>query len=369
MALTIIHPITPTVFACNPIVFTCSTSIGDGISIINVDIWNADHTVVLINAKYSVNNLACVFDLSGYIKNLFTSFDSIDYTSLIPVLDTCIKLQVDIYEDGGDPSTTILNIVYGVTQILEDDIDVYAGCVGKKFLTGFTTPKFWKGFPFSLSVVRDINPLTSVFVLYDSVSDEIDSNIGTSSDISVRNINISEIYNSDLTNHLWRSTPTIKAVLVESLTGEDWESEEKVVQLMDSTKIIGTPVYLRWLNQLGGYDYYMFYLKDIVESTKSLSINKYPSNLQAHHNQHDGTTKVISKVNIEHWTIGANWLTIAEFNELRKICRSPKVDLWMPDKSAFLGVVIADKTYTVPQDDEIIDIELDLIMPEIFTQR
>ena len=374
MALVVTAPQIEIVFACNPIIFSCSVEPEDGMSTIIVDIWDYSHSSRIISASYSVFNNECSFDLSGYIKNMFTSLEGLNYASELIGSGTCINLSIDIHNDGGTIQNFTINAVYGVSQILEDDILVYASCDKKKFLTGFTKPKFWKSYPFSISIIRDIVTVTDdVLGLYDAGIGQIYTFTGTNAMVGMIHVNIGLMHNNDPNNILWKTYPTINCVIEENPPGKSWESESKVIQLMNTTTAICTPVYLRWLNTLGGYDYYMFFLKDILKGTKSTTINKFPLRLSTVTGQHDGTRKVVSKSSNETWVIGALSIPIDEYEELLKIYDSVKVDIWIPKTEtvdgAFLGVTIVDKSNTVPQDEVIMDVEMELLMPETFTQK
>ena len=374
MALVVTPPQIDTVFACNPIVFSCSVEPEDAILTIIVDIWDYTHSVKIVSANYSVYNNECSFDLSGYIKNLFTSLGGLDYTSELIGSDTCINLSIDVYNEGGTIQNFPINAVYGVTQILEDDIISYASCDKKKFLTGFTNPKFWKSYPFTLSIIRDIVPVTDdVFGLFDAGSGDLYTLTGANTSVTVIHGNIGLLYNNNVANPLWSTYPKISCVLAENPVGKSWESEVKIIQLMNPTTAICTPVYLRWLNQFGGYDYYMFFKKDILKGTKSTTVNKFPLRLYASGGQHDGSRKIVSKSSSKTWVVSALNIPVDEYEELLKIYDSVKVDMWIPKTEtidgAFLGITLVEKSNTVPQDEVIMDIELELLMPETFTQR
>ena len=375
MGLSVNPPEIPTVFVCNPIPFSCSVEPEDGILAINIEIWDYNHVIKLVSAKYSVYDCACNFDISGYLKNMFPSFAGIDYTQLIAYSDTLQTFQIDVFADGFETQNFTINAVYGVSQVMGTDmINNYASCDKKKFLTCFTTPKFWKRYPFTISVVRDIVPVTDdVWVMCDAGSGEIDTITGVNTLVYLVNLNIGLSYNYNVSNSLWKTYPTITCVLTESPVGKSWESEYKIIQLMNNNTIIGTPVYLRWLNTLGGYDYYMFFLKDVVKNSKTSTINKFPLLLSAANGQHDGTRKVVSKYNNDTWVIGALDIPINEYKELLDIYNSVRVDVWLPKTEtfdgAFMGVTLIDKSHTIPQDEVIMDIEMEILMPETFTQR
>ena len=365
-------PEIPTVFACNPIMFCCTAEPEDAIYSVNVEIWDNSHSIKYVSAKYDMYDCQVNIDLSGYIKNMFPKFGEVNYSEIIAYSgDICQTFQIDIYAEGFEIQNFIINAVYGVSQIMGNDmINNYASCDKKKFLSGFTKPKFWKSYPFSISIVRDIVGVADdILGLYDAGSGEIDKFTGVCPSVYLVHPNIGLMYNNEPHNILWKTYPTIYCVLTENPPGKSWESESKSIQLMDSTKLFGTPVYLRWLNSIGGYDYYMFFLKDVVKNANTTTINKFPVILSTVTGQHDGTRKVVSKYSNDTWIIGALSIPIDEYSELLSIYQSVKVDLWLPDKKTFVGVTLIDKSHTVPQDEVIMDVEMELLMPETFTQK
>ena len=352
------------IFACDPIIFKVTGL--TGISNIWARVYDKTGVTTLFLAKYSVFNNECTVDLSGYIKNLFASFQPINYSNIQEISDTYKDLLITF--DDGVPSVQYYsehhNLIYGVSQVLGNQISKYVGNVGitaNKWLTGFTKPKYWKGYPLTLSYIRSIESNNlNVINIYGSGDVNVS---GTLTEKNVIHANIGSLINS-LT--LYNSISNTFRVF-ENIDEEFLLAENIVVYNINS--FILDTVYLRWLNELGGYDYYMFYIKDVKEATKSVIINKYPSTLQAVSGAHPGTAKTISKNNNEIWVVGADDVLIEEYNELRKISRSPKVDMWISSTSTWLGVIVADTVHTIPKDIVSTDIELNLIMPEIFTQR
>lgn len=316
--------------------------------------------VILYQGKFYPISSTCRIDISGILKSLVIPTNDINYSQVINTGNTMIGLNITIEgnNDGGCYDA-IHYCIFGVSQIFEKGIEYYVNArlitpeTENKWLTGFTNPKCWKGYPFSLSFIYGLETDSWLKV-------ELNGN----SIYSQENIPTKQLFHFVIDTGDLPFANNIKT----------FEDEESLVQLNETlvfnciSTIPCTPVYLRWLNQLGGYDYFMFYKKDVKEQNKTAYVNKYPDSLQATSGYHAGTMKPFQKQTSEVWVIGADKITINELNELRKISRSMKIDLYFPETQSWLGVNIADNSWSVPLDEELTDIELNLILPEIFTQ-
>ena len=316
--------------------------------------------------RYYPTNGKCRIDISGVLKSLVIPTNDIDYSQVLNAGSSMIGLNVIIDSNNdGEIYNQIHYCIFGVIQILEKGIEYYVNArlitpetenmwlTENKWLTGFTKPKCWKGYPFSLSFIYGLETDSWLALWLNGGLIVLNENMAAK-----------QLFHAVINTN---SLPFLNNINV----FEDEESHVQLTEILEFnciSTIPCTPVYLRWLNQLGGYDYFMFYKKDIKESPKTSYINKYPDSLQPTGGYHSGTMKPYLKQSAETWVIAADNLTLTEFNELRKICRSMRVDMYVAESQSWLGVNVIDSTYTVPLDEELIDVELNLIMPEILTQ-
>ena len=344
-------------FSNNPIVFKLTGFVD---SFVYVKITALSE---VITTKYYLRNGGCEIDLSGYIKNLFSEFKNVDTSVAYDESDTMKVVQIEIYSVYSSPYYSQNHfVVYGVTQILGSDIGIFSDSEpDNKFLTGFTRPKYWIGFPFSVSVISTLTNTSDNYIVLENNISGFQTEETNLSSQSVRHFIV-----SGYVNHAMMAGNYVALSVY-----EDDASGERMTELLliDIVKeYIKEAVYLRWLNQFGGYDYYMFYKKDVKETPKTSFVNNYPSTLNSVSGYHPGTMKAVKKEIAEIWVIGASNLTRNEYNELRKISRSPKIDIYIPGQATWMGVNVQDSTWTVPQDEEMMDLELNLLMPEIFAQ-
>lgn len=345
------------VFSHNPIVFDLSNFTDDYVYV------KITEGFEVIAAKYQLRNGACKIDLSGFIKNLFTFFGFVDYSIFYNESDTMKTVQVEIYINYANPLYSENHyVIHGVTQILGKDTDVFVNNNElNKYLTGFDIPKYWHKYPFTVSLVSSVTNSFDNYVL-------IENNIGSHEEpclalpaVSVRHISVSTMEDTSM------------VLLGKYLHLSVWEETGGAMRVTDILRVdivkdhINDAVYLRWLNEFGGYDYYMFYRKDIKETSRTSYVNKYPDTLYKNKGVTKGTSKPFSKNVGEVYVIGANDVPRQEFNQLRKINRSPKVDLWIEGDATWLAVNVSDATWTIPQDEDVLDVEMTLLMPEIFT--
>lgn len=328
---------------------------------LSVFVKNIYGNITFYEGKYYPIAGVCKIDLFGVLKNLIIPNNDIDYSQFINEGSTMIPFTIEIVGDNdGQCYNAVHYCIFGVTQIFEKGIEYYVKAKDlvpekeNKWLTGFTRPKCWKGFPFSLSFVYGLETDNWLNVFLNG------SNI----------LNLEGLLSKQLFHVVIN---TINLPFINNIN--TFEDEETQIQLTETLyfNCINTdgctPVYLRWLNQLGGYDYFMFYKKDVKEQNKTAYVNKYPDNLQAISGRYNpGTMKAFQKQTSEVWVIGADNITINELNELRKISRSMKIDLYIPDTQCWLGINVADNTLSIPLDEELSSIELNLLMPEILTQ-
>jgi hypothetical protein len=326
-----------------------------------------DGPTELVTAKFQVFNGEATIDLSGYIKNLIPSDATVNYSVDITESSTHKALNICIYYVYSNPYYNETHqFILGVSQILGNDTNQYQGdAPNNKFLTGFTVPKYWLGFPFSISYIRSCENYNSEAVVvfdieggvqaYSSFLEQLEKGVCHFA-ISNHNAEIEAIIN------------VYNKIMIQTNAADDLsvsQTVQQVVQLVNSYQ--KEPVYLRWLNELGGFDYYLFYKKDTRETVRSSYVNKYPLTIEPINGTQEGTLQVYKKEIGETWVIGADDIPLAEYDELKKIGRSFKIDLWLPNKNTWLGVNIQDATYPTPQEEELIDAELILIMPEIFS--
>lgn len=138
---------------------------------------------------------------------------------------------------------------------------------------------------------------------------------------------------------------------------------------------VDNPVYLRWVNQFGGYNYWLFGKRQ-VEETKpendhviTRTVGKVSSTRSVQ--------EVIRKTVERTMTVGAVGLTKNDLNGIMSIVRSIKVEMLMNHSAWSQGSVPIWKTVIVKPDSIVIDdnsasvysIELNIVTDRYMMQR
>lgn len=141
-------------------------------------------------------------------------------------------------------------------------------------------------------------------------------------------------------------------VNVETIPGSDTDIDSlallDVAGAIETKKIIFEstctpehPVYVRWINRFGGWDYHMF------EGNKTRETTYDPDVI---YSRADGTgidstrTRTVSEANREETLIcGAEQLDENQFEFLAGIIHSPKIDTYNTTRKAWEGVTIEEK--------------------------
>lgn len=126
-------------------------------------------------------------------------------------------------------------------------------------------------------------------------------------------------------------------------------------------------IYLRWINTLGEWNYYLFKkISEVIESEASdIVFEQYYDTVNYINNHHAGTGQYISKSGIRTLNVAAVHLSQDMYDFVRGITLSPIVDLY--DNGNWKRVKIGDtdlsKSSRVLQ-----HLEIEVILPDLITQ-
>lgn len=101
------------------------------------------------------------------------------------------------------------------------------------------------------------------------------------------------------------------------------------------------PVYIRWINTLGGFEYYMF------ENNKSYARSANPTNITPgeSYRHHTLRSKLTLSMEVEDTIdLGEGNLNLDEFRMLGEILTSPKIEYWNTDLEQWETCVLSGKT-------------------------
>lgn len=104
------------------------------------------------------------------------------------------------------------------------------------------------------------------------------------------------------------------------------------------------PFYVRWINQVGGWDYWMFSFRQ----EKSREIDNLQSCNTQINNQEIAktTTRIVTLEGIEKVTIGATHLSSSDYQAISKIIYSPQIE-WFNEKLGKWLMLIIDESQNI----------------------
>lgn len=141
-----------------------------------------------------------------------------------------------------------------------------------KFMTHFEKPTYFEGYEWDLSIINDyknseIGPAHQIYINETAADGTL---LGTTIyDMAEQD---EGVYRIDLGHHtFFASCDTFTIFIRYDQNGNDYNSQALTVRYQNRC-VVDNPVYLRWLNQLGGWDGWLFirnkdYILDVTERT------------------------------------------------------------------------------------------------------
>lgn len=120
-------------------------------------------------------------------------------------------------------------------------------------------------------------------------------------------------------------------------------SEEKEIEVDNECK--ANPIYLRWLNPLGGFDYWLFDKQQSVTLNVSdeITFNTVIDDMIGVRNR----MQVLSKRASEEIEVGAEMLTIDQINGIKYLLSSPKVEMYNGTCTCWIEVRIDTENFLI----------------------
>lgn len=228
-----------------------------------------------------------------------------------------------------------------------------------KFLTHFERPTKWRGYPFSLAYIGITGSSYQLLLDYYDSDGNYDSsaptNIPANSAELFTHLNVTDI----------PAAKTIEARLINEPVFATTVSELKTV---DIEELPCNPFYVRWVNEFGSYDYWMF--KDPtfeVSRTEGVRVSK---NEWFYQNATGGSE--ISSVDIkDNVTVGYGNISKDNLKGLQGILRTTSNPQWLQDLASKtwvdLEIVNENISYAINQKG-LEDIELSFNFPKIYNR-
>jgi hypothetical protein len=272
----------------------------------------------------------------------------------------------------GDPNNGYYNKYLGNTEgsfVYPEDMP--------QWLTQFEKPTYFPGFPFTISFLGNeymnagyedyfvrykITQANGNIVQYDS------PNFVYSDFVCVAKLNVFEIVQSAFESGELEKAKTIlfrfgrieSGLFLDAFAPITFNVKRPLEQSCNT-------FYVRWLNTLGGWDYWLFEHK-IYEALKVENGNNYESYFDSISGISDFENVTFKNVS-PAVQVGSNTLTKNEAEGLKILATSPKVYWYNEEISKWIGVIVEPGTFNIRSTkEEYFNVELTIVKPKYFNQ-
>lgn len=322
-------------------------------------------------------------DVSMFLKSLVGYENDYDY-SLINDKDISLGGKFNIGTRLiwlGDTSEPIVldGVDYYYTNSAKQIGDLYGSNMGEyvlfeqftigekaKFMTDFLIPTIFKNFPRSITFIQGLE-LTG---------------INTTASIKYVDINIVGVGVSSLTIDVSKK-PFVNRLSIDTLTPlgsfADYRIIDNAIEVTEVLRLnvldscLDHPIYLCWLNSIGGYDYWLFDRIN-TEKTSTRIDNMYTKNIIDLETS-KGNIDITGKSNKRQVDFGA-YVKEESMDGLVSLFESPKVMLlknpneWETDGANWQRIIIKPGSLIVSESKKaFFNIKMSMLLPTINTQK
>lgn len=191
-----------------------------------------------------------------------------------------------------------------------------------KWLTKYSTPLLFYGYPFSID-----------FIVSEDFGSKALRVIQTTKDINGNVVGLAAATPVDNTEGVYRFKPNqpssgFISLKLQNQTDETYLTEELQIKVSDACPDF--PIYLKWINSLGGWSYYLF----AFDQSRSLVTGSPEMFAQYVTDYETAQSKLefVKKTSVERLTLGADSVSLDVLSGLKEILDSPRVEMLMnPD--------------------------------------
>lgn len=311
--------------AFNPVIVKLAQAAAQPIATIKIAFGNHDvlPSNFITKSREFFNGSASI-DLSALIKRQFTN----EVTVIDNVItDKSLALDYSVFDNAGVLlfKATALNAVsqLGVTPSL----------VSKRgsFLTEFNKLKRYENYELNVSCLAFETGSTYIIENGESVAitNQTHFSVGVEGSVDISNSEVD--YLTDNEGEVITTNAGIPIT-----TNSSGDSIQKYIEVENECTPIN-PFYIRWINQSGGRDYWMF-ARQII-NTNVENIETYN---QVITEQGNSATQLLSVSGVEKIQVSSIQLTPNEYKYLSKIPFSPKIE-WFNEELQQWFIIIIDK--------------------------
>lgn len=272
----------------------------------------------------------------------------------------------------GDPNNGYYNKYFGNTYG-----NAFYSDLMPQWLTQFENPVYFPGFPMTISFLGNATMnfgYEDYFVRYtvtqaNGTITDYDTTPFVSNDfISLAKLNLFEIFNDAFLSGeiekakkiLFRFGRVEYDTFLDAFAPITFNVKRPVEQSCNT-------FYVRWLNTLGGWDYWLFEHK-IYEAFKVENGNNYESYFDTISGISDFENVTLKNVS-PAVQVGSDTLTKNEAEGLKILTTSPKIYWYNEDISKWIGVIVEPGTFNIRSSkDNYFNVELTFVKPKYFNQ-
>lgn len=364
-----------------------------------------DSTLLSEHNVRTDNNGLAKFDLSGFVKNLFEFKTDYDYLAVNEKdLYNTKKIIVYAQENYTNSSTDFgyifsANLVNGAKQIqdlygasaVDYCYDSLRNLTEKaKFLTLYK-PKYFSGYPFSLSFinlglgdfsesyeegfvsnlikVESVSGVETETTLLAAINQGYINHLKLTGGYSVDKIFVKIKQDGDVVEDAYVAYGYVAAGYVDGVitdTLADITLTENL-QVNINQECITTPLYFRWLNQLGGWNYWLFSTNYFEQNTalESEAFEQLVEDIETA----TGILEYLKRESENKITIGAENLSENDKRLVLSMARSRKVQMYNETSTDWTDVIVIPGSYQpIEARESKSSVQLDIMLPKLYLQ-
>lgn len=350
-------------YAFNPIIVNISNRIGTKV---RTDAGSNNERISLFHSLF---NGSANIDLSGAARMLFDR----DEFYNVETVDTTLKkdLYADVYIIDENNNETLINnyilpVIWGAKQIAGIGEKVYEELV------------YFPSYPFTIPVMRDADSKLRMRIDSGNYSNEMNISAGVKYNIPVNYPEASKSITVRIDN--------ADDILNDQSIFTD-EFDHTFRDIYDSTRItvlkVGCEpsggIYLRWINTLGEWCYFLFRPQsdELKSESSDISFKEIYNTVNpsdpmntGHTLYHAGTGQSIAKSGTRTMNIAAVFLNQDIFDYVSSITLSPIVDLYLGknnDKDTWVRISVIDSDI-IKSKEVLQNIQLEIQLPDALNQ-
>jgi len=322
-------------------------------------------------------------DVSAFLKSLVGYEDTYDYALVNDkdlTLSGIFNIEYrEIWQGNNSEPTTVHGVDYYFTNSAKQLGDLYGSNMGEyvpfdnvftpdatKFMTNFQRPTVFRGFPMALTFIQGdelTSPSSSVDIRYIDINGNVLSSINTLVASNTR----------PFVNRLTIVDPVTNTDTVDYhfTTGNNPHFVFFKLDVIDPC--INDPIYLTWLNSVGGYDYWLFFNSNSKKTATSID-SEYSRNVVDLETD-TGNIDITGKSIKDRIDFGA-LVPANKMDGITSLFESPKVmlltnpDDWISDGAKWQRVIINTGSLLVSETKkELINVKMSMKLHTRFTQK